>query len=57
MSQESLVSLLSEYLAVYRVFEGEIQNLMLEDPETHVRWVNPQDLSEPMSDMQAELKL
>jgi predicted ATPase len=57
MTHESPVSLPSVQLAVYRVYEGETQNLMLEDSETHMRWVNPQDLSEPMNEIQEELNL
>ena len=56
-SHEQTVCLPAEDLAVYRVYDGEVQNLMLEDSMTHERWVNSEDLSEAMHDIQNRLNL
>lgn len=56
-SHKQTVCLPAEDLAVYRVYDGEVQNLMLEDSMTHERWVNSEDLSEAMNDIQNRLNL
>ena len=44
----------SKDIAVYRVYEGELQNLMMYDSDGNVKSVDTRDLSEAMSDIYRE---